>query len=72
MSVTVGVSTLSVAVEVSTMSTPVGVSSASVNLGVSTLTTPVGVSSSIMVSSNVVKINNVTIVGDGSGTPFNV
>ena len=65
-SVDFGVSTIAAAqklVGVSTMATPVGVSSASVDFGVS---------SSVMVSSNVVQINGVTIVGDGSGTPFNV
>lgn len=71
-------------VGVSSITTPVGVSSASVNFGVSTIAaaqklvgvstfaTEVGVSSSVMVSSNIVQINGVTIVGDGSGTPFNV
>src|SRR3990167_7395337 len=83
-SVDFGVSTIAVAqklVGVSTMASPVGVSSASVNFGVSTFATSVdvssmsvtvGVSSSIMVSSNIAQINGVAIVGDGSGTPFNV
>ena len=80
-SVDFGVSTIAVSqklVGVSTMATPVGVSSASVDfgvstlavsekfVGVSTLATEVGVSSSVMVSSNIVQVNNVAVQGAGT------
>jgi len=68
-SVDFGVSTIATAqklVGVSTLTTPVGVSSASVNLGVSTLATSVDVSSSIMVSTNIVQVNGVTVTGTGA------
>ena len=62
-SVNLGVSTL--AVSVSSVTGSVNVSSASVNLGVSTLATSVDVSSSIMVSSNIVQVNNIAVQGAG-------
>jgi hypothetical protein len=68
-SVNFGVSTIAASqklVGVSTMATPVGVSSASVTLGVSTMATSVDVSSSIMVSSNIVQVNGVTVTGTGA------
>ena len=60
------VSSITTPVTVSSVTTPVTASSVSIPVGVSTLTIPVGVSSSIMVSSNVVQVNNVTVNGTGA------